>query len=305
MTVERHAITDRAQWLELRRQDITASDIAVVCGVSPYKTIFQLWADKTSAVTIEKADNGAMLRGRIYEPAVFKAALMFTDWLSVTPFDDRLYLRDPVLRIGATPDAIGTDRDGEFIVQAKTVGRSIFEAWDGPPLAYQLQTLCEAMLYGASRAYLAVLVTDPFNPEFHAYEVPRHKDAEQRIRDAVAAFWNAIEAGELPAIDYSRDAELLKQMFKPREGVEPIDLSSDNMLPELLERREVLKAEVKTATARLDEIDAELRHKLDGAPAAIVPGWKITNKMQHRKEVLLPASDFAVLRVIKTKEQTA
>lgn len=307
MTVERIAITDRAQWLELRRQDVTASDIAVVCGVSPYKTIFQLWAEKTNAnpATSDRPDNGAMLRGRIYEPAVFKAALMFTDWTSVTPFDDKLYLRDPVLRIGATPDAIGADRDGEFIVQAKTVGRSIFEAWDGPPLAYQLQTLTEAMLYGAPRAYLAVLVTDPFNPEFHAYEVPRHKDAEQRIRDAVTRFWDSIEAGELPAIDYSRDGELLKQMFKPREGVAPVDLTGDNMLPILLDTRETLKADVKQKQVRIDEINAELIHKLDGAPAAVCAGWKITNKLQHRKETVIPAKDIAVLRVIKTKEQAA
>jgi predicted phage-related endonuclease len=152
---------------------------------------------------------------------------------------------------------------------------------------------------------MAVLVTDPFNPEFHHYEVPRHKDAEQRIRDAVAAFWNSIEAGEMPAIDYSRDADLIKQMFKPREAVETIDLTGDNMLPIILDLRETLKADIKQKQVRVDEIDAEVRHKLNGAPAAVCAGWKISNKMQHRKEVTIPASDFSVLRVIKTKEQAA
>jgi predicted phage-related endonuclease len=306
MTTERLEITNRAQWLELRRKDVTASDIAVVCGVSQYKTIFQLWADKTNATptTGERPDNGAMLRGRIYEPAVFKAALMFTDWLSVTPFDDKLYLRDPELRMGATPDAIGTDKDGEFIVQAKTVSRGAFETWEGPPLAYQLQTLTEAMLYGAPRAYLAVLVTDPYNPEFHHYEVPRHKDAEQRIRDAVAAFWNSIEAGEMPAIDYSRDAELIKQMFKPRDAVETIDLTGDNLLPAVLAERELLKADVKTAQARVDEIDAEIIHKLNGAQVGTCQGWKIFRKMTHRPEKLMPALSFPVMRITKQKEQS-
>ena len=34
--IERINITDRATWLALRSQDITASDVAIVCGEGAY-----------------------------------------------------------------------------------------------------------------------------------------------------------------------------------------------------------------------------------------------------------------------------
>jgi putative phage-type endonuclease len=58
-----------AEWLELRRQGLGASDMAAVMGVSPYKTPYQLWAEKTGA-TPEQKVGAAAHRGVILEDAV-------------------------------------------------------------------------------------------------------------------------------------------------------------------------------------------------------------------------------------------
>lgn len=58
-----------AEWLELRRQGLGASDMAAVMGVSPYKTPYQLWAEKTGA-TPEQKVGAAANRGVILEDAV-------------------------------------------------------------------------------------------------------------------------------------------------------------------------------------------------------------------------------------------
>ncbi len=57
------------EWLELRRQGLGASDMAAVMGVSPYKTPYQLWAEKTGA-TPEQKVGAAANRGVILEDAV-------------------------------------------------------------------------------------------------------------------------------------------------------------------------------------------------------------------------------------------
>ena len=84
----------------------------------------------------------------------------------------------------------------------------------------------------------------------------------------------------------------------------PLDLSTDNRVQEILAQREQWKAAEKGAKAAADAIDAELVEKLDGAELAIAPGWRITRKMQHRNEHIVPASDFPVLKITKQKEDT-
>src|SRR5262245_7439827 len=50
MTVERLQITSREQWLAWRQQEVTASDVAAVLGLSPYRTIAKVWAEKTGLI---------------------------------------------------------------------------------------------------------------------------------------------------------------------------------------------------------------------------------------------------------------
>ena len=44
--VERHEITSREAWLELRKQDVTASTIAALFNCHPYTTALRLYAEK-------------------------------------------------------------------------------------------------------------------------------------------------------------------------------------------------------------------------------------------------------------------
>ncbi len=62
------------EWFALRKQGITATDAAVIAGLSPYKTAFRLWAEKTGRVEDqpvgEAAHRGILLEdtvGRYYE----------------------------------------------------------------------------------------------------------------------------------------------------------------------------------------------------------------------------------------------
>lgn len=61
-------------WFALRKQGITATDVSVISGLSPYKSPFRLWAEKTGRVEDqpvgEAAHRGILLEdtvGRYYE----------------------------------------------------------------------------------------------------------------------------------------------------------------------------------------------------------------------------------------------
>ena len=45
------------EWLQWRSQGITASDIPIILGLSPYKTPWQLWAEKVGRINAPDISN--------------------------------------------------------------------------------------------------------------------------------------------------------------------------------------------------------------------------------------------------------
>lgn len=295
--IERFIITDRAQWLAWRSQDLTASDIAAAVGLDPYKTPLKLYAEKTGQL-MPDPDNASMRRGRWLEAAVLSAIREENPLWEVRPAN--VYLRDPQLRFGATPDALAvTDQPGLTNVQCKVVSRPVYERdWaDGPPLGYVLQTLAEGMLLDAAQSLLAALVIDTYSASLELHPVPRHEAAEARVRRIVADFWANVASGRRPVADYARDAETVAALF-PQSVPEPaLDLSGDNRMAYLLTQRAGHKATMAIYEKEVAAIDTEIKDKLGPHEIATLPGWKISWKTQARREVIIPASTYRALRI--------
>lgn len=304
--VERHKVTDRQSWLALRMHDLTASDIGAAAGLDPHKSQLQLYAEKTGLL-MPAADNKMMRRGRWLEPAVIEAMREeHPEWRIMQP---KVYLRDPVLRLGATPDAL-VDGDGptDFLnCQCKVVSRPVYERdWsDGPPVPYLLQTLTEGLLLGAKHNLIAALVIDTFSAELYLHDVPRHEQAEQRVIQIALDFWQAVQAGVRPKADPQRDNDTLQALY-PHSTPEPVlDLTRDNMLPGLLDERERIKELVKDGERDLVAIDTEIKDKLGPHERAQLPGWKLSWKSVDYKEFTVPAATRRSLRVTKINEDEA
>ena len=198
--------------------------------------------------------------------------------------------------------------EGIGIIQCKVVSRPVFKSqWlddgEGPitaPLSYLLQTLTEAMLAGATWAVVAPLILDTYTADLELVPVDLHAGAWDRIRAAVSQFWADVAAGRQPRVDYERDAETIRDLYRKDDG-QVLDLRADNMLPPLLAERSTLKAEIGAREKRVVAIDTEIKSKLGAAPEAIVNGWKLTFRLQRRKETILPATEMRVLRVKESR----
>lgn len=190
--IERIPITSRKQWLGLRQQDITATDVPAVCGHGLFNSAAEVFAGKTGLISPAK-ETSIMRKGRWGEAAVFSAIADELPHWDVRRA--KVYLRDPNAHLGCTPDgvAISPERDGIGIIQAKVIARPVFiRDWcdgedndDAPvnaPMAYQLQTLTESMLAFASWAVIAVLAHDAYNWSLRLVPVERHPGAEAMIR---------------------------------------------------------------------------------------------------------------------------
>lgn len=296
--IERHKIKDRETWLALRKPDITASVVAALFGAHPYETALGLYAEKCG-LEMPEPDNAVLRRGRLLEGAVAAAvAEQRPDW-EVIKADE--YLRDPELRLGATPDFyIEGDPRGLGVLQAKTVAPSAFKRhWtDGAPFWVALQNATELMLeHEAAFGMVAALVVDPWKLDCHLFDVPRHAGVEARIREAVAKFWDDVAAGREPHPDYGKDADLLAALYPQETPAKTIDLTGDNHLPVLLAEREEIKARIRVDEARCKEIETEVKFKMGDAEIATLDGFAITFRTQHRKGYEVKPTSFRALRI--------
>lgn len=294
---ERAPVASRAEWLERRRHDVTASEVAALFDVHPFRTHLQVYLGKTRGE--DQGDNPAMRRGRLMEPAVALAvAEEHPEWAGSMRKAGE-YWRLPGLRLGSTPDYyIGEPGTKGFgVLECKTMSPEQWTAHGGaPPLAYTLQVAAQMMTTRASFGVIAVMVMTR-TLDLYTFPVPRVAAAEVKIAEGVRRFWARVEAGEEPPPRMPADLPVLARMF-PYDNGRAIDLSGDNELPGLLAERATLAG----AKKRFDEISDAIRVKIGEAQRATLPGWSISYKTQHRKAYTVEATDMRVLRITAAKD---
>jgi putative phage-type endonuclease len=304
--IERRPIANREEWLEWRKQDVTASRVGALFGVHPYETALRLYAEKRG-VEFPNEDNKVMRRGRWLEPAVATAVEEERpEWKLRAP---KVYLRDPDLRLGCTPDYfIDGDPRGLGVLQCKTVAPSVYARdWHNGseiPFWITLQALTEMMLADAAFGVVAALLVDPHQMDVAILDVPRHADSELKILVAVRNFWQQVIIGIEPDPDFGRDSEVIKLLMPRETSGKQIDFTGHNELPDMLGERATLMANIKQQEERCDEIETKIKFLMaDAERAAGLGGWLLTYKVEHRNAYTVPAKDPRVLRIRDKRPQ--
>ncbi|ACL58494.1 YqaJ viral recombinase family protein [Methylobacterium nodulans] len=315
MKIERHRINpakDRAGWLALRAQDITASVAGAVLGVHEYTTRFELHALKAGLLSEDPTETLAMRRGRLLEDDALQVLREDRPRWKVTPANN-VYLRAPELRIGCTPDAYAVDpeRPGRGIIQVKTTSDIVFRhKWrtEGGeielPLWIAVQAIVEARLTKAAWAAVALLVVG-HDLNLHVVEIPLHAGIWDRLVQEVRAFWQGVADGVPPPADYSRDGDALAALYPPDDGLPVLDLSGDNRAPALVDERAAAAVTIREAEKVKKALDAELIEKLAGyTQATLGDGRLIVRKTQHRASYTVQATFFPTI-TIRTPRKAA
>ena len=303
---------------------MTASNIAALFGEYPYFGRLGLWELKTCRAPDQETTNRAMRRGHRFESlALEELAEMRPEW-RITGLEDRYYFRDPVHRIGATPDAVAICPErGLGVVQVKTASVLTKGKWldeDRQPYCQTwaaLQALTEAKLTGAKWALVVVLICDG-NDDLMVIDVPMIEDLWPVLQNEAAMFWQVIAEGSdlvpldgeaaegrTPEIDPERDAKAVARVFAQDDGSE-IDLSKDNRIAEIIAERERLKAiedEGKSAEKARKVVDTEILGKLcHAARARLADGRVIVASTIKRSGFTVAPNTF---RQIKIKGERA
>lgn len=274
------------RWHELRRAGVTASEIAVVMGLSPYDSPFNLYWSKLNDWRWggnEYTGVGTHLEDAIadwwmaerdpLENLVAARAGLFAHperpWQLATP-DRRLYL--------ACVDCGGSGEAGSFLDPCEECDGSglgillvalleckwVAQSWDGwgeegtdeIPVYYRCQGLWQADTLGVDEVHFAVLGPTGFR----AYLVRRDEAGEadlKLMRGAAEDFVRRLKEQDPPDLDsHSATVDALRKLH-PSVGLGDVEVSV-----ELAERYRIARLERDDAKARVALCEAEIRDVL-------------------------------------------
>ncbi len=202
------------EWLAFRRTGIGGSDAGTVCGLHPYVSKIELWADKTGRLP-EKEDTEAMRTGRDLEEYVARRFCEATG--KKVRRRNAIFRHDKYDFILANIDR---EVDGEKAgLECKTTGvfnRSDFENGE-IPLYYLCQCRHYMNVMSYDKMYLAVMV---MGKAFYWFEIPYDKREGEALLDLEINFWNNHIIPDIrPEPDGSESAKaVLDRLFEEREA---------------------------------------------------------------------------------------
>ena len=155
--VVKTADLSREEWLKYRTKGIGGSDVSIIAGINPFKSVHQLWLEKTGQIEPEQTDSDYAHFGSLLEPIVRRE---FTARTGIKVRQKHMLLQsEDYPFMFADLDGV-INEDGEMAVfEAKTASAYKQEVWeDGVPAPYILQVQHYMAVTGAKRTYIAALV---------------------------------------------------------------------------------------------------------------------------------------------------
>jgi putative phage-type endonuclease len=263
------------EWLELRLNDVTSTEVSCLFGENKYKSYLQLWNEKKTGCRPVFKENERTIWGNRLEHAV---AMGMADDIGVTATPKKEYIRIEELRLGASFDYETSD-DG--ILEIKTVADDIFRSeWfkmpDGDYIApphIEMQVQCQMMVSGIEHAYLGVLVGGN-----SAKILTRKKDQEvfDGISEAVSLFWESVDSNRPPEADFSNpmDVSAVINCYKHAEPRKVMSATTE--IDRLAKRYSMLGAVSKRCDKKRDAIKAQILTMITDAEKVYGDGYTIS-----------------------------
>lgn len=263
----------REEWLRWRTKGIGGSDVSVIAGVNPFRSIFQLWLEKTGQVEPEETENDNTHFGNVLEPVV-KREFSKRTGLKVRAKRALLQSEEYPFML-ADLDGVIYENGKMNLFEAKTASAYKQEIWEkGIPEEYVLQVQHYMAVTGAEKTYLAALVG---GNRFYWKVVRRD---EQKIAEIIAlekAFWEEnVLAGKEPVPDGSgATTDFLNEKYASSNG-------NTILLPEealgLCRRYEELSGQLNELQDKKDAVSNQLKNFLKNNESGVIGEYRVTWK---------------------------
>lgn len=253
---EVYEYANEEDWHTLREKRIGGSDVGAILGVNPYKSIIDVYIDKTEGSTFK--GNNATHWGHMLEGTIIKEFASRHKELQV--FDAPFSIVDNFLI--ANLDAVLRDKEnGDFgVLEIKTTSLWNKKEWeeDTIPQSYYAQVQHYLMLSGYKFAYVAVLIG---GQEYKEFKVERSEEDIALIREKATEFYKENILKQIPPIPDGSDAymDYLKKKAMDIENDEVIEFS---YLEEKAQKVKELGKEINSLKKEQDLLKEQIMLKL-------------------------------------------
>lgn len=267
----------REDWLKYRTHGIGGSDVSIIAGINPFKSIHQLWLEKTGQAEPEQTDSEYAHFGTLLEPIVRKE---FTERTGIKVRQKHMLLQSEEYPfMFADLDGVINDNGETAIFEAKTASAYKQEVWEeGIPAPYILQVQHYMAVTDAKRTYIAALVG---GNHFYHHVVERDEEMIGKIIAMEKYFWETHVLGGVEPVPDGSEAttNYFNSRFSESNG-ETISLPEEALavcmeydrLSEELKRLE----EAKNAAA--NQLKSYLKEAETGTVGDRKVTWKLISK---------------------------
>ncbi len=253
--------------VEERRKYIGGSDIAVVMGMSRWKTPLKLWLEKTGqAEPDDLSQVEAVQLGSELEE--FVAQKFAKESGKQVRRQSKMYVHKDYPFMAAHIDRLITGTDE--ILECKTCGSHKKEEWegDGIPREYILQVTWYLGITGKKKAYIAVLIG---GQSFKYKEIEFDKELFDVMVDMAREFWRAVETKTPPAVSAS-DNPVIVQMFPEPDS----ELVENQDIEDRVAKLQQVKDDISALTDEKEMLEAEIKSAIGEHLGVLTEKFKVT-----------------------------
>lgn len=276
-----------------RRSSIGSSDAAAAIGMNPYFTAIELWQEKRGLVPPFEG-NESTKWGQLLEPAVRQEYAEKTGRVVRLPPDTITH--HELEFVTCHPDGITDDGrlyEGKCARYPDNWGE---HGSDEIPEHYLIQVQHGMMVTGLPVCDVAVLIG---GADFRIYEVRADKGLQKSILDAELDFWEHVQKGTPPALDYGAPGAIavLKKLYPGTNGK---SVKANEACVLARTRFEQNKAAEKTAKEAADTAKAQLLDFMGDASILVFPDGKGMRRAEvSRKAYTVAATSYIDARIVK------
>lgn len=302
---ERIDAMERKHWLARRRAGIGSSDIAQVCGLSPWGGPLDVYCSKV----LELPDSGSSERmewGLLLEPVIAAAYAERTGLHVVKPKEAiTQHPEHPWMLASIDYEAYAMGvAPGPFRRVAELKNSRHAEGFGEPgtdevPVQYALQVQWQMACSGLPLADVVALVG---GQELRTYPCPRDERIIEILMDIGWDFWSRVERRQPPGIDWTHPAsvDLMMRLRPPEKGL--VVTITDPEVAMLAAAYAALGARIGEDDRLRKQIRGRLLQAMGRAGEARLPdGTVLKASQRHKKAHEVAVSDYVELRVTRPK----
>ena len=246
--------TTEAEWLDLKLDDVTSTEVGALFGLSPYLTEFELFHYKSTRTSSDFDETDRMKWGKRLE-AVIAEGIAEDLGFTVRPLKE--YMRHSTVKgMGSSFDyAILGHQDGPGLMEVKNVDSLVYRReWSEDEAPAHIETQVQHQMEVADVNWCMIAVFCGGN---RPYVIRRERDREvgKVLCQRVDKFWKDVKAGLAPTPDFIKDAEFIISLHQSA-GV--MQLEADEAVASMLAEYAHLTAEAKSYSELKEAKKAEI-----------------------------------------------